>query len=186
MYKYKVQVKKVSGRLNESVLPSKNLIVKSKTKKTKSELLSETSKFFKNKYGLKVESIGVQSDRPKYVADFVWGVTRELYEGDEIDFGDWMGMGVYKIHFSTKEELLQQIEKQINQAPPGAAKKMRFTKNLHFDYEYANDEDGYYYVSWYTADSEGEFLMTGSRKHFFEQIVAFNIYDCTTREKVRI
>ena len=46
MYKYKVQVKKVSGILNESVLPSKNLVVKSKTKKTKSELLSETSKFF--------------------------------------------------------------------------------------------------------------------------------------------
>lgn len=59
MFKYKVQVKKVSGRLNESVLPSKNLVVKSKTKKTKSELLSETSKFFKNKYGLKVESIGI-------------------------------------------------------------------------------------------------------------------------------
>ena len=59
MYKYKVQVKKVSGRLNESVLPSKNLVIKSKTKKNKSELLSETSKFFKNKYGLKVESIGI-------------------------------------------------------------------------------------------------------------------------------
>ena len=59
MYRYKVQVQKVSGRLNESVLPSKNLVVKSKTKKSKSELLSEASKFFKNKYGLTVESIGV-------------------------------------------------------------------------------------------------------------------------------
>ena len=62
---------------------------------------------------------------------------------------------------------------------------MRFTKNLHFDYEYANDEDEYY-VSWYTADSEGEFLMTGRRKHFFEQIVAFDIYDNTTRKQARI
>ena len=34
MYKYNVQILKVSGRLNESVLPSKNLVVKSKTKKT--------------------------------------------------------------------------------------------------------------------------------------------------------
>ena len=59
MYRYKLQVQKVSGKLNESVLPSKNLVVKSKTKKSKSELLSETSKFFKNKYGLTVESIGV-------------------------------------------------------------------------------------------------------------------------------
>ena len=56
MYKYKVQVKKVSGRLNESVLPSKNLIVKSKTKKSKSAVLAETSKFFKKKYGLVIES----------------------------------------------------------------------------------------------------------------------------------
>ena len=62
---------------------------------------------------------------------------------------------------------------------------MRFTKKLHFDYEYANDGDEYY-VSWYTADSEGEFLMTRDRKYFFEQIVALNIYDYTTREKVRI
>ena len=56
MYKYKVQVKKVSGRLNESVLPSKNLIVKTKTKKSKSAVLAEASKFFKKKYGLVIES----------------------------------------------------------------------------------------------------------------------------------
>lgn len=56
MYKYKVQIKKVSGRLNESVLPSKNLVVKSKTKKSKSTVLAEASKFFKKKYGLVIES----------------------------------------------------------------------------------------------------------------------------------
>ena len=60
MYKYRVQIKKVSGRLNESVLPSKNLVVKSKTKKSKSEVLAEASKFFKNKYGLVIESADVQ------------------------------------------------------------------------------------------------------------------------------
>ena len=38
MYKYRVQVKKVSGRLNESVLPSKNLVVKSKTKKSNKQV----------------------------------------------------------------------------------------------------------------------------------------------------
>ncbi len=52
MFKYKVQIKKVSGRLNESVLPSKNLVVKSKSKKSKSAVLTEASKFFKKKYGL--------------------------------------------------------------------------------------------------------------------------------------
>ena len=62
MYKYKVQVKKVSGRLNESVLPSKNLIVKTKNKKSKSEVLAEASKFFKKKYGLVIESADVDAE----------------------------------------------------------------------------------------------------------------------------
>ena len=61
MYKYKVQVKKVSGRLNESVLPSKNLVIKTKTKKSKSAVLAEASKFFKKKYGLVIESADVES-----------------------------------------------------------------------------------------------------------------------------
>ena len=59
MYKYKVQIKKVSGKLNESVLPSKSLVVKSKSKKSKSEVLAEASKFFKKKYGLVIESAAV-------------------------------------------------------------------------------------------------------------------------------
>ena len=60
MYKYRVQIKKVSGRLNESVLPSKNLVVKSKNKKSKSAVLSEASKYFKKNYGLVIESGDVQ------------------------------------------------------------------------------------------------------------------------------
>ena len=62
MYKYKVQVKKVSGRLNESVLPSKSLVVKSKSKKSKSAVLAEASKFFKKKYGLVIESAEITDD----------------------------------------------------------------------------------------------------------------------------
>ena len=62
MYKYKVQIKKVSGRLNESVLPSKNLVVKSKSKKSKSAVLAEASKFFKKKYGLVIESAEITDD----------------------------------------------------------------------------------------------------------------------------
>ena len=61
MFKYKVNIKRVSGRLNESVLPSNSLVVKSKTKKSKSAVLSEASKFFKKKYGLVIESADVQS-----------------------------------------------------------------------------------------------------------------------------
>lgn len=62
MYKYKVQIKKVSGSLNESVLPSKILVVKSKTKKSKSAVLAEASKFFKKKYGLVIESAEITDD----------------------------------------------------------------------------------------------------------------------------
>jgi hypothetical protein len=60
MFKYNVQILKVSGRLNESVLPSKSLVVKSKTKKSKRTVLAEASKFFKKKYGLVIESADVQ------------------------------------------------------------------------------------------------------------------------------
>lgn len=56
MFKYNVKIQKVSGRLNESVLPSKSLVVKSETKKTDKEVFAEASKFFKNKYGLVIES----------------------------------------------------------------------------------------------------------------------------------
>ena len=59
MFKYNVQVMKVSGRLNESVLPSKNLVVKSKTEKTDKQIFAEASKYFKKKYGLVIESLNV-------------------------------------------------------------------------------------------------------------------------------
>ena len=62
MYKYRINIKKVSGRLNESVLPSKSLVVKSKTKKSKSAVLAEASKFFKKKYGLVIESAEITDD----------------------------------------------------------------------------------------------------------------------------
>lgn len=62
MYKYRINIKKVSGRLNESVLPSKSLVVKSKTKKTKRAVLAEASKFFKKKYGLVIENAEITDD----------------------------------------------------------------------------------------------------------------------------
>ena len=62
MYKYRINIKKVSGRLNESVLPSKSLIVKSKTKKSDKEIFAEASKYFKKKYGLVIESADIQKD----------------------------------------------------------------------------------------------------------------------------
>ena len=82
MYKYKVQVKKVSGRLNESVLPSKSLVVKSKTKKTDKQVFAEASKYFKKKYGLVIESADVASlDDDRRIHSEIMSEMCGLYSG---------------------------------------------------------------------------------------------------------
>lgn len=63
--KYNVSIKRVSGRLNESALPSKNLVINSKTKKSAREVLAEASKYYKKKYGLVIESADVESTDTK-------------------------------------------------------------------------------------------------------------------------
>lgn len=60
MFKYRVYIKKVSGRLNESVLPNKNLIISSKTRKTYRRIFNEASKYFKNKYNLIIEKADIK------------------------------------------------------------------------------------------------------------------------------
>ena len=59
MHTYKIKIKKVSGRLNESVLPSKNLLIKSKKSLSEKAILKEANAYFKKKYGLTVESLEV-------------------------------------------------------------------------------------------------------------------------------
>lgn len=83
MYNYRIQVKKVSGSLNESVLPSKSLVVKSKTKKSKNEVLVEASKYFKNKYGLVIEMASItQPKRQKVTVEMLYrmGIDMDLVE----------------------------------------------------------------------------------------------------------
>ena len=79
MYKYNVKIQKVSGRLNESVLPSKNLIVKTKTKKSKSAVLAEASKFFMNKYGLVIESADVY-ETPLVPIETIMGAYEDMVQ----------------------------------------------------------------------------------------------------------
>ena len=64
MYKYNVQIQKVSGSLNESSMPTKNLVVKSKTKKTDEEVFAEASKYYEEKYGLVIERADVTTRTP--------------------------------------------------------------------------------------------------------------------------
>ena len=59
MYKYSVSIKKVSGRLNESVLPNKNLTVKSKTKLNEGAVFNEAAKYLMENYSLELESADV-------------------------------------------------------------------------------------------------------------------------------
>ena len=55
MFRYKIYIKKVNGRLNESVLPKKNLIVESKIKRTKRGLLRNAAKYLLEQYGLELK-----------------------------------------------------------------------------------------------------------------------------------
>ena len=59
MYKYSVSIKKVSGRLNESVLPNKNLTVKSKAELNDKAVFNEAAKYLMENYRLELESADV-------------------------------------------------------------------------------------------------------------------------------
>lgn len=60
MYYYRIQIKKVSGRLNESALPKKNLIVKSKSRRTMRSVLKEAAEYLLENYGLELRDAGVE------------------------------------------------------------------------------------------------------------------------------
>ena len=60
MYKYKISIKKVSGMLKESVLPKKNLVIKSKVKRTTRGILKEAAKYLLENYGLELRDAGIE------------------------------------------------------------------------------------------------------------------------------
>ena len=84
MFKYNVKIQKVSGRLNESVLPSKSLVVKSKTKKTNKQVFAEASKFFKNKYGLVIEMAEISSESGKFDVNELRSIAEEILSNPSI------------------------------------------------------------------------------------------------------
>ena len=83
MFKYNVKIQKVSGSLNESVLPNKNLVIKSKTEKTDKQVFAEASEYYKNKYGLVIESADVTENK---IINFEVG---EIYDGLFLDNYGW-------------------------------------------------------------------------------------------------
>lgn len=60
MYKYKISIKKVSGMLKESVLPRKNLVIKSKVERTTRGILKEAAKYLLENYGLELRDAGIE------------------------------------------------------------------------------------------------------------------------------
>ena len=61
MFKYNISIIKVSGSLNESVIPKKNLIVKSKKIISEQEAFDSASEYLKEKYNLVLEQASVES-----------------------------------------------------------------------------------------------------------------------------
>ena len=125
MHKYRINIKKVSGRLNESVLPSKSLVVKSKTKKSKSAVLSEASKFYKEKYGIMIESADVESDT-KFVAIIDSCIRVNVHTDDDTR----MNVDGKMIGFSTKDELIKNFEKIFG---------LKDISDANFDYDEVDD-----------------------------------------------
>jgi hypothetical protein len=64
MFEYNVKIKKVSGRLNESVLPKKNLVVKSKSELSMRNILKKAAQYLLENYGLEMRDAEVTS-KPK-------------------------------------------------------------------------------------------------------------------------
>ena len=62
MFKYSVKIRKVSGRLNESVLPQKNLVIKSKSRISQKKAFMMVEKYLKNKYGLSLHEAEIISE----------------------------------------------------------------------------------------------------------------------------
>ena len=65
MFEYNVKIKKVSGRLNESYLPQKNLVVKSKSELSMRDVLKEAAKYLLENYGLELKDALIVEKAPR-------------------------------------------------------------------------------------------------------------------------
>lgn len=91
MYSYKIRIKKVSGKLNESKTPKKTLVIKSKKVKNGQEVFNEAAEYLKKKYDLVLESADVDGAHDIKVYVGTWG----KYAGGSID-GGWVNLGDFE------------------------------------------------------------------------------------------
>ena len=113
MYKYKISIKRVSGRLNESVLPSKNLALKSKNKKPSRQIFTEAADYLMKKYGIRLESAKIILERaPRingkwaYEADAAEAAQKNHFIKRHQDPANWGKRG-------TLERLRDKITKEL-------------------------------------------------------------------------
>lgn len=113
MYKYRVQIEKISGRLNESILPQKNIIIKSKTNKSNRQIFDETSNYLNSKYGIQLESAKIILERaPRingkwaYEADAAEAAQKNHFIKRHQDPANWGKKG-------TLERLRDKITKEL-------------------------------------------------------------------------
>lgn len=112
MYKYKISIKKVSGMLKESVLPKKNLVIKSKVQRTTRGILKEAAKYLLENYGLELRDALIVEKAPRingkwsYEADAAEAAQKNHFIKRHQDPANWSKIG-------TLERLRDEITKEL-------------------------------------------------------------------------
>lgn len=112
MYKYSVKIRKVSGILTESVLPKKNLVIKSKVEKTTRGVLKEAAKYLLENYGLELIDALIVEKAPRingkwsYEADAADAAQKNHFIKRHQDPANWGKRG-------TLERLRDEITKEL-------------------------------------------------------------------------
>lgn len=140
MYSYKIRIKKVSGRLNESALPKKNMIVKSHTKKSNKTLFAEADAYLRKNYGLTLESADIASAD----AEEVFNQMRSKVESQRTKSAWDRGVKAYALDMVDKLE-----EVSGGKVPSGAGEMMDLLLNGARDWKQASDGG-----SWFVYDED--------------------------------
>jgi hypothetical protein len=139
MFKYSVSIKKVSGRLNESVLPNKNLTVKSKTELNNKSVFNKASKYLMENYGLELESADITSENGS-----VFDKMRQAVESQPARSAWGRGVKTYAL------EMIDNLEEYNGgEVPSGTTEMMDWLLNGANDWKQSS-EGG----QWLVADEE--------------------------------
>ena len=117
MYKYKVQIKKVRGNINESKTPKKNLVIKSKKALTENAVFEKASSYLKKKYNLVLESADVQGSQEGIIRVYVG--TWSKYSGGSLK-GAWVTLN----NFATPQEFQQYCHQKLHADEQGNGELM--------------------------------------------------------------